>query len=251
MSDTTTETSEATEAVAAPVIPEMDLGSLLNTAVRKAVVGQVSTEAKTIAAGVIAAMLTPEVIAGMRETAILEAERALNPPPEIEVEAEPEAEEEEKAEEEPELFYRDVGEFVDKQIANLYRREVGPSTEGQRRWCPRWWDHGEAYGRLEDLWRAWEKARQGEGDEMATWWITHCDPMMDRLLDPDGVFSACSVGHGHHYQTPVPRLALVEAPEGFFADGYTPAEPAPLSSSTLVIPRPSVGRSRVVKAFGQ
>lgn len=215
------------------------LSEQLDTTVRKEVGIQLALQAKTLAEGVVEELMTDEVAAILRAAAVHEAQTALAPPPEPEPEPE------------PQLFYRDVGKFVDGYIAQLYRREVSArGLEKTRRWCPRWWEHGEALARLEALWRAWEEMRHGKGAEMAGWWIQFADPTMAVLLDPAGPFAACSVAEGHHCKPPMPRLPLVEAPAGYFEDGYTP-DPTeqPLVSSSLELPPVSLGRSRVIKVI--
>lgn len=245
------DTTEAQDVQAQPVavVPQMDLGELLDTAVRKAVTAQINAEAKTIADGVVADMLTPEVIAGMRETAIIEADQALRPAPEPAPEPEPEPEPEdaaEEAQEEPELRYRTVELFVDGFIAHTYRREVSaPGTDKTIRWCPLWFKHGEAVSRLEALWRAFEEARRGDGGEMAAWWVTLCDPIMDRLFDPKGTFEYCSVEDGHEYQDKLIKLPLVPAPPGTFQDGHAHDEPTSVPSRIFVPPASTV-RNRFV-----
>ncbi|WP_433635641.1 DUF4913 domain-containing protein [Nocardia sp. CA-120079] len=191
MSDTSNGT-ETEQAAPAPVIPQMDLGELLDEAVRKAVGAQVSAEAKAIAAGVVADLLTPEVRAGMLQTAINEATMALTPGPEpaaqVAEEVEPApvddagADDAEDEEEQPELHFRNLEVFVENYLAHVYRRQV--SVEGSQRslrWCPHWWAHGEVVSRLEALWRAFEEARHGEGAEMATWWPRGPDDGPDPL----------------------------------------------------------------------
>ncbi|WP_433717435.1 DUF4913 domain-containing protein (plasmid) [Nocardia sp. CA-084685] len=264
VNDSDTTESQEIQAQPVPVVPQMDLGELLDTAVRKAVTAQINAEAKTIADGVVADMLTPEVIAGMRETAIIEADQALRPTPEPESEPDPEPESEpdpepesepdpepedaaeEEAEEEPELRYRTLELFVDGFIAHTYRREVSaPGSDKTARWCPHWFKHGEAVSRLEALWRAFEEARRGDGGEMAAWWVTLCDPMMDRLFDPKGTFEYCSVEDGHEHQDRLIKLPLVPAPPGTFQDGHAHDEPTAVPSRIFVPPASTV-RNRFV-----
>ncbi|MBF6162995.1 DUF4913 domain-containing protein [Nocardia cyriacigeorgica] len=268
MSETTngtqTDTDTAEAAAGAGVVPQMDLGEMLDSAIRKAVTGQINAQAKDIADGVVAAMLTPEVRAGMRETAILEAtvalEQALDPKPEPAPEPEPEPEEpadEETAEDEEEkpkeLLYRNLEAFVRGCIANLYRREVSArGSEKLLRWCPCWWDHGEAVFRLEALWRAFEQLRLGGGVEMDLWWIQHADPQMDRLLDPEGPFKYCSVVDGH--KAKMPALPTVAAPEGLFPDGHA-ADDTDAAVAAAAVPASSLlpgvpqGRGRKIMEF--
>jgi hypothetical protein len=261
MSDTTIE-DRTPETAAAPelVIPQMDIGELLDAAIHKAVSSQINAEAKKIADGVVAAMLTPEVVAGMRETAILATEQALNgapasdePEPESEtagpVEAAPEGEE---PEQKPELRYRTLDAFVEAHMAVLYRREVTERNSGKKfRWCPRWWDHGEAVGRLEALWRAFEELRHGEGAEMAQWWVTYADPMMGELMATDGPFAYCSLAKGH--TTTLAKLPTVAAPAGMFVDGHAhddgEAAATAVVVSSLELPRPAHRARHVAMEF--
>ncbi|MFE3023358.1 DUF4913 domain-containing protein [Nocardia tengchongensis] len=251
------ETGTATaEALAAQVIPADDLGELLEGAIRKAVTGQIGAKAKEIAEGVVALMLTPEVVAGMRQTAIYEAELALNPPVVVEPEPEPEpepvveAEEEEKQPEPPQKKYRSLKAFVENYVAQIYRREVSkPGSEKTLRWCPEWWKHGEAVGRFSAMWRAFEALRQGETVEPSKWWTEHFDPHMDRLLDTQfGAFKYCSVTDGHSDK--LCKLPCTPAPESVFgeaADG-APATDNPfeyITAAGFYVPEPRPVRSRI------
>jgi hypothetical protein len=259
-STTTTETTEADAEQAAAVVGGVDLTEALSGAVRKAVNAQVTAAAKEIAQGAVNDFLTEAVVATMRETALLEAEAAVNPDSAAalaavaeEPEPEPEAEEEAKPEEEPrKLHHARLDLFVEKYIAHTYRREVSrQGTEGKIRWCPQWWDHAEAVGRLDALWMAWEQMRLGEGSEMAAWWTQFADPMMAALLDPEGVFKYCSVSDGHRPSMKI--LPTVPAPAGWFQDGHAhdvDVEPG-LTASGLYLPAPSTGRARVVVAIDE
>ncbi|GAB2683369.1 DUF4913 domain-containing protein [Nocardia goodfellowii] len=211
-------TTAPAQDAAVAVAPQMDLGELLGEAIRKAVTGQINAQAKDIAAGVVGEMLTKEVIAGMRVTAEIEAERALNSGPTAEPEPEPEPEPVPAPEEEPaprELKYASVKEFVEDYIAVIYRRDVGSRLK--QCWCPKWWLHGETIGRFEALHVAFESLRHGEETELAAWWLTYLDPMMDRILDKEeGPFKYCSPENGHVARlTPLP---VVEAPADLFKE---------------------------------
>lgn len=258
--ESTTTATETTETAAA--LDGVDLTEALSVAVRKAVNAQVTAAAKEIATGAINDFLTKDVIATMRETALLEAEAAVNPDSAAALataaapkadEPEPEAEEETKPEEEPrKLHHAHLDLFVEKYVAHTYRREVSrKGTEGKIRWCPQWWDHAEAVGRLDALWMAWEQMRLGEGSEMAAWWTQFADPLMAALFDPEGVFKYCSVADGHRPSMKV--LPTVPAPTGWFQDGHAhdvDVEPG-LTASGLYLPTPSTGRSRVVVALDE
>lgn len=263
---TTTEnptTTEAADTVAAAetvsALGGVDLTETLSAAVRKAVNTQVAAAAKEIAQGAINDFLTKDVVATMRETALLEAEAAVNPDAAAAVTAvaaaggdpEPEPAQEQEPEEEPrKLHHARLDLFVEKYVAHSYRREVSrQGTEGKVRWCPQWWDHAEAVGRLEALWMAWEQARLGAGAEMAAWWTTCADPMMAALFDPEGVFKYCSVLDGH--KTSMKVLPTVPASTGWFQDGHAHDGPEPgMTASGLYLPPPATGR-RVVVAIDE
>ncbi|MGW0640437.1 DUF4913 domain-containing protein [Nocardia salmonicida] len=256
----TTENTETDAEQAAAALGGVDLTEALSAAVRKAVTAQVTAAAKEIATGAINDFLTKDVIATMRETALLEAEAAVNPDSAAALAAaanskadEPEAEEQAKPEEEPrKLHHARLDLFVEKYVAHTYRREVSrKGTEGKIRWCPQWWDHAEAVGRLDALWMAWEQMRLGEGSEMAAWWTQFADPLMAALFDPEGVFKYCSVPDGHRPSMKV--LPTVSAPQGWFQDGHAhdvEVEPG-VTASGLYLPTPSTGRSRVVVALDE
>ncbi|TCJ89981.1 DUF4913 domain-containing protein [Nocardia alba] len=258
--ENTTTTAESTDTEldaeqAAAVLGGVDLTDALSVALRKAVNAQVTAAAKEIATGAINDFLTEDVIATMRETALLEAEAAVNPDAAAVVGAvaEPEPESEPEPEEKPrQLHHARLDLFVEKYIAHTYRREVSrKGTESKIRWCPQWWDHAEAVGRLDALWMAWEQMRLGEGSEMAAWWTQFADPLMAALFDPEGVFKYCSVADGHRPSMKV--LPTVPAPAGWFQDGHAhdvDVEPG-LTASGLYLPTPSPGRARVVVALDE
>ncbi|WP_280301127.1 DUF4913 domain-containing protein [Nocardia neocaledoniensis] len=253
-----TEIADPSATEAAAVLGGVDLTESLSAAVRKAVNSQVAAAAKEIAAGAVTDFLTDDVVATMRETALLEAEAAVNPDaaaaiaapaqPEPEPEAAPAAE----PEEEPrKLRFERLDLFVEQYVANMYRREVSRrGTEAKIRWCPQWWDHGEAVGRLDALWTAFEQMRLGEGSEMAAWWTQFADPLMAALFDIEGVFKYCSVTEGHN--TTMKRLPTVPAPQGWFQDGHAHDGPEPgMTASGLYLPPPSTGKGRVVVAIDE
>ncbi|WP_280507260.1 DUF4913 domain-containing protein [Nocardia flavorosea] len=217
-----------------------DLTDALTAAISKAVAVQIAEAAKEAADGVISEALTDDVVVGMRETAVREAQAAIDPDLVVE----------EPAPEPPELRYRTLPMFVEIYVANVYRREVSErGSEKTLRWCPYWWDHGEAVARLEALWTAFEALRQGPGAEMAAWWVQYADPLMAAVLDPEGPFKYCSVQDGHKPE--MPALPTVTPPEGLFEDGhaYDPEQqPAtgPLTSPRLILPSTPTGNRRVV-----
>ncbi|WP_280336091.1 DUF4913 domain-containing protein [Nocardia wallacei] len=207
------------ESPAAHSIPAADLGELMDTAIRKAVTAEFGAAAKDIAADVVAKFLTADMRKAMAETAIHEAELALNPPvPAEEPEPEPVAPDEPEP---PRRLYATVEDFVQQYVCELYRREVSEiGLEGKRRWCPEWWRHGEARARFEALWMAFEALRHGETVEMSIFWLTHMGPTMAALLDPEGPFKYCSVPKGHH--AGLVALPVVAAPENYSNSDYQP-----------------------------
>ncbi|MEU2258544.1 DUF4913 domain-containing protein [Nocardia xishanensis] len=241
-----TDTINTTESAAAQVIAGIELGELLNTAIRKAVIAEFAAEAKSTAVEVVGAFLTPDVRAQMTETAAHEAELALNPPvvatePDEPVDDEPEDEGEEET---PQHKYPTVQAFVEGWVSQVYRREVSErNVETKRRWCPQWWRHGEAKARLEALWHAFEDLRQGESVEQSLFWLVHLDPHMTRLLDPEGPFKYCSPNEGHHPD--LAALPVVPAPANYSSSDVS----EPDHPSGLVIPTVSTRRRVVIAQF--
>ncbi|WP_328664598.1 DUF4913 domain-containing protein [Nocardia salmonicida] len=212
-------------AAAAKIVPQMDLSEAIEAAIRKAVNNQLAAKAKIVADGVLVELLTDEVLAGMRETAILEATAALDPVPAVEPELEPESEpaEEAPAEEEepaPKLRFENARQFVEVYVSEVYAREVIVRGSEQRlRWCPQWWEHAEVMARMEVLWRAFEHLRQGKGTEPSEFWLLHLDPHMSRILDTEGPFKYCSVAGGH-VEKLQPLPTGEDAPAATFPSGY-------------------------------
>lgn len=234
---TSEETAVDAEVAAAARVQPLELGALLEEAIGKAVNAQITAEAKDVAAGVVADMLTPEVLEEMRQTAIRDAEAALAPA----LDPEQDGDEAEEEQEPPQPKYATVEAFVEQYVAPLYRREVSArGSERSLRWCPRWWDHGEVYARMEALHGAFEFLRLGATVEQSNWFLMHLDPMMDRILDPEGPFKYCSVIKGH--STELAALPTVDAPErredGTYEDTH--------AHSGLYIPPAAPRRRRVV-----
>ncbi|OBA50871.1 hypothetical protein A5780_30750, partial [Nocardia sp. 852002-20019_SCH5090214] len=180
----------------------------------------------------------------MAETAAHEAELALNPPVAL-VEPEPEPQQESAPAEEPQRLYASVYEFVEDYVAQVYRREVtGRSSDRTRRWCPQWWRHGEARGRLKALWMAFESLRQGETVEQSVFWINHFTPHMNALFDTEGPFKFCSAVDGHQTQNALVALPVVPWP----GDDEDADQPGPVHPSGLVLPQHgTVHHRRVVQ----
>lgn len=143
-------------------------------------------------------------------------------PPEEETEESAEAEEDAAAgaptEPDPELGL-DLDHliwWVHTTLLPLVQRSAARVT-----WCPLWWEHSEAIGRLEMLRRAWEQAvASDDGDALSTWMIHHVDPHLDELLKSTGPFERCGYHprHGfrngeHSPQAPLPVFEPHEVPE--------------------------------------
>ncbi|OXR40249.1 hypothetical protein B7C42_07674 [Nocardia cerradoensis] len=244
MTDTTTSTNGAAPTngagpAAAQIIPTAELGELMDAVVRKAVSAKFAEKAKDIAAEVVEKLLTPEIREQMAETAAHEAELALNPP--VVVEPEPEPEPVVVAEEKPKNEYDNEYDFVQDYVCNVYRREIAGSSRTAKqnfRWCPQWWRHGEARGRLKALWTAFEALRQGETVEQSVFWLTHFGPQMNALMDPEGPFKHCSP-EGHNIHGVLAELPMDPWP------GETEAE---ATASGLVVPTgPTVHHQRIIR----
>ena len=113
------------------------------------------------------------------------------------------------AEERAALAYPDLEARVRDVFASTYGRSLG----GEFRWCPRWWAHPEAVGRLEALWRAWEALRLDAGTGMGVWYRDHLDHHLPILLGSRGPFRKCSPEDGHE---PADALPVEPAPEGWW-----------------------------------
>ncbi|WP_328643933.1 DUF4913 domain-containing protein [Streptomyces canus] len=133
-----------------------------------------------------------------------------------------------EAEEPPPLVFKTVEEFVTEYLAPTIRRKLNGQT---RTWCPEWWRHEEALQRLGAIWRAWENLRQDPALGLSTWFLHHCDPHMNVLLDPDGPFAGCTVKDGHT-KRPYPPLPTVKAdPALWLSPAFSADTPAPDSST--------------------
>lgn len=110
-----------------------------------------------------------------------------------------------------ELAYPDLATFVDSFLAIMFPRPLG----GDHRWCPWWWDHGEAVLRLEALWRSFESLRLDGEFGIATWLRDHLDHQWPRLLSPTGPFARCSADRTHRPHEPDQVLRVVPPPDGW------------------------------------
>lgn len=121
----------------------------------------------------------------------------------------------------PPLLFGSTAAWATHMLFPTYRREV---LRAGFTWCPRWWAHAEAVGRLEALWRAWEHHRQLPAMGMATWWKDYADPTMTALFHPSGPFAACTPTR-HHDRDPVPPLPQEPPPAALFPDIRVRPEP--------------------------
>lgn len=91
----------------------------------------------------------------------------------------------------PPVRFPDPVTWVDHVLARLWA--------GRRSWCPRWWEHRDAYERVVWLWRSWEGAMTqqdaGAPDAMANWLLT-ADLHQQVLQADSGPFANCRSGHG-------------------------------------------------------
>lgn len=238
--DTTPHTAAA--AAATEHVAAGELSELMDAAIRRAVGVRFAKAADSIAEEVVAAMLTPELREQMTETAAHEAELAINPP--VVVDRDPDAPA--AADDGPKPKYKTVEEFVERYVVQVFRRDVtSRNSDTSRRWCPQWWRHGEAWGRLEALWMAFEELRQGKGAEQSVFWINHFAPHMNALFDPDGIFKYCSATEGHHSGiSTLPALPVVPFP----GEGQVGHDPEPGTTSGLIVPASAgVTHRRVIR----
>jgi len=90
-------------------------------------------------------------------------------------------------------YYPSPYRFFTDFLAPTYRRKTIDNPEMM--WCPRWFAHPEARGRVEALWRAWEHLRLDQTTGLSVWWKDHADHHMSKLLSPEGTFKDCSKTH--------------------------------------------------------
>ena len=80
-------------------------------------------------------------------------------------------------------------------------------------WCPQWWQHPEAVGRLQALHRQRLACAPTEEEPYgtdSTWWVDHWDRHAAVLFAKDGPFGECRGGH-----TDKQRLSIAPVPEGW------------------------------------
>lgn len=175
--------------------------------------------AKTTGKFVAAAMeeaLTPERVEALELQAAEHVERALTGGDQVD--------EEEEAP--PEPHFPNVFVFVRDFLAPMYAR-YGLREQSPWRWCDHWWEHLEAFSRLEALWQAFEALRLTPGTGPAVWWRDYADPTMATLADPSGPFQKC--GGGKHelpatlpLKEPPPALLEENAPAAAALTNATP-----------------------------
>lgn len=88
--------------------------------------------------------------------------------------------------------YATVYDFVEQQLSFVIQRKLSVQVGRGLVWDPAWWRYPEVVVRLSVLHRAWEAAFASEDPSaLSTWWLHHCDPMMDRILNGEsGPFHA-------------------------------------------------------------
>lgn len=80
--------------------------------------------------------------------------------------------------------FPDVYAFVEQLLAPVIQRRINTKAGADLAWDPEWWHYPEVVVRLQALHRAWEAAYDSDDlSAMSQWWIHHCDPHMDRILN--------------------------------------------------------------------
>lgn len=115
-----------------------------------------------------------------------------------------------EVDEDPGTFYDALDQFVERQLAPMWRRQLDLSAV----WCPEWWRHAEAITRLDALWRAWEHLRLEPALGISVWLRDHADHHMAVLLNPHGPFQYCNLDKGH--STRLEPLPVLSPPAGLF-----------------------------------
>lgn len=91
----------------------------------------------------------------------------------------------------PRTRFDDPIEWVDRVLAGLW--------SSRWPWCPRWWEHRDAYERICWLWRSWEAAIAAQDHDPATManWLLSADAHRQVLQAESGPFANCRTGsHG-------------------------------------------------------
>lgn len=92
--------------------------------------------------------------------------------------------------------YRNVHDWVEQWFTRIFARNALTGA----RWCPQWWDHGEALVVLTALWRTWETLRRDRSTGIGKWLTTFAYPLIRELMDAGGTFGQC--GSDHHMCPP-------------------------------------------------
>jgi Domain of unknown function (DUF4913) len=88
----------------------------------------------------------------------------------------------------PGPVYAALEDWLTGYFLPMFRRTLG----GEYRWCHQWWQHGEAIGRLNSLWHAWEVLRLQPGTGIGIWYRDHLDHQLPILMGARGPFYQCS-----------------------------------------------------------
>lgn len=109
--------------------------------------------------------------------------------------------------------YRDVYQFVDEVVLELYPVQTG----GEIRWCAKWWAHPAAVRRLTMMWASWEVHRAENAATGEEVWARYVGDYHIRWLTGQyGPFGRCSQGHNPSPQLPhdpIPMTPVVKPPE--------------------------------------
>ncbi|MBX9390526.1 DUF4913 domain-containing protein [Streptomonospora nanhaiensis] len=94
----------------------------------------------------------------------------------------------------------DLVRWVNDFLVPVYVGEPLGQTADGTAWCPVWWEHHEAVGRLHALRLAYDEladTRVAGPSGPGVWHRDHLDPVLDRLRSANGPFAACSRERGH------------------------------------------------------
>ncbi|WP_051158434.1 DUF4913 domain-containing protein [Nocardia carnea] len=123
------------------------------------------------------------------------------------------------------LVYPSLEEFCVDFLFPLYAANLHSTAI---KWCPSWSVHIAATVRLEALWRSFEHNRLEGLPGVANWLVSIADPIMAKLMDPDGPFVFCDPikGHEHNGEDQVADLPHTPLAEGTPYARRHPPEPA-------------------------
>ncbi|GAB4590239.1 DUF4913 domain-containing protein [Nocardia sp. IFM 10818] len=115
--------------------------------------------------------------------------------------------------------------FVDL-VAPVYGCDLHSTTV---KWCPSWAEHPAATVRLEAMWRSFEYHRLEGQPGIAKWLTGTADPIMAKLMAPDGPFVFCDAVKGHFYNgDETEDLPHTPLPPGSPYARKTAPQPAPV-----------------------